>query len=251
MRHAGILRIDHAMSLFRLYWVPEGMTAKDGGYVRYPFADLVRIVALESHRQRCTVIGEDLGTVPEGFREHMQRANVLSYRVAAFERDGEGRLVPPAEYPALAAATAATHDMPTIKGFWLGRDLAWRRQLGLYPDPAAEEGDAEARRRDRRLWLEALAAAGLIAPAEGNAPYSAALGEAILAYMAGARSRLFLAQLEDIVGEGEQPNLPGTTDGHPNWRRRLAMSLEELIDGPELRRLAALIVEARQRSPGG
>jgi 4-alpha-glucanotransferase len=251
MRHAGILRIDHAMSLSRLYWVPEGMTAKDGGYVRYPFEDLVRLVALESHRQRCAVIGEDLGTVPEGFRERMQSANLLSYRIAAFERDHEGRFVPPAEYPALAAATAATHDMPTIKGSWLGRDIDWRRRLGLYPDEAAAERDTEERYRDRRRWLEALAAAGLFAAADADIPYTAALSEAILAYMAGARARLFLVQLEDIAGMSEQANLPGTTEDHPNWRRRLALSLEELIDGPELRRAAQAIGAARYRSTGG
>ena len=106
------------------------------------------------------MIGEDLGTVPDGFRETMRAANVLSYRVLVFERHGDGSFVPPDEYPPLAAASAATHDLATLKGFWLGRDIEWRRRLGAYPDEAAETAEAEERRRDRRLLLEALAARG-------------------------------------------------------------------------------------------
>src|SRR6202035_3129128 len=115
-----------------------GQTAVNGAYVHYPFAELLRLVALESQRQGCAVVGEDLGTVPAGFRETMQAANVLSYRVVAFERQWGGGFIPPSEYPSLAAASAATHDLPTLKGFWLGRDIAWRQKLGLYPDAAAE-----------------------------------------------------------------------------------------------------------------
>ena len=135
--HDGILRIDHVMSLQRLYWVPSGLPATLGAYVNYPFGDLLRLVALESRRQGCAVIGEDLGTVPEGFRERMQEANVLSYRVFVFERRGDGSFIPPGDYPPLAAASAATHDLATLKGFWLGQDIAWRRRLQLYPDAAA------------------------------------------------------------------------------------------------------------------
>ena len=170
---------------------------------------------------RCAVIGEDLGTVPEGFREAMQAANVLSYRVLVFERHGDGSFKPPDEYPPLAAASAATHDLATLKGFWLGRDIAWRRRLGLYPDAAAEATEAAERGRDRHLLLDALAREGLLAPerfgeflpADGEPAYGDALGEAILVYLARSRARLVLVQLEDIVGEAEQANLPGTTDG--------------------------------------
>ena len=136
MRHAGILRIDHVMSLNRLYWIPSGMEAKAGAYVNYPFDDLLRLVALESRRQACAVVGEDLGTVPDGFRDTMRSANMLSYRIFVFERKSMGHSCRPTEYPALAAASAATHDIATLKGFWLGTDIAWRRRLGLYPGPA-------------------------------------------------------------------------------------------------------------------
>jgi 4-alpha-glucanotransferase len=256
MRHARVLRIDHVMSLQRVYWVPRGQTAVNGAYVTYPFPELLRLVALESHRQGCAVVGEDLGTVPPGFRETMQAANVLSYRVVAFERRWGGGFIAPREYPALAAASAATHDLPSLKGFWLGRDIAWRQKLGLYPDTAAEAAEINDRKRDRWQLLEALAGEGLVAhdrfgeflPGPDQPVYSAALGDAILAFLARSQARLMLVQLEDVAGEEEQANLPGTSDAHPNWRRRLAARLEDLLAGPELRRVAALVNEARKRA---
>ena len=254
MRHAGLLRIDHVMSLDRLYWIPAGMEASAGVYVSYQFDDLLRLVALESHRQACAVIGEDLGTVPVGFREKLRSANLLSYRILVFERQSDGGFVTPAEYPALAAASAATHDLATLKGFWLGNDLAWRRRLDLYTDTDAAEADERERSRDRRLLLDALVREMLIAPesvgrflSEGGDPtYSTELGDAVLTYLARSRARLMLVQLEDVVGESEQANLPGTTDAHPNWRRRIALRLEAIVDGPDLKRVAALTRAGRQ-----
>jgi 4-alpha-glucanotransferase len=258
MRHAGILRIDHVMSLQRLYWAPSGMPATAGAYVNYPFRDLLRLLALESRRHGCAVIGEDLGTVPDGFRETMQRANVLSYRVLMFERWGDGSFIPPREYPPLAAASAATHDLATLKGFWLGRDIEWRRRLGLYPDDAAEATETAERSRERHRLLEALAREGLLIPERfagllpesGEPSYSEELGAAILAYLARSRARLMLVQLEDAAGEAEQANLPGTTDAHPNWRRRLGLRLEDLLAGPAMARIAALVTAARRETAG-
>ncbi|HEX5452538.1 MAG TPA: 4-alpha-glucanotransferase [Stellaceae bacterium] len=256
MRHAGILRIDHVMGLQRLYWVPNGNPATDGAYVNYPFGVLLRLLALESRRHGCAVIGEDLGTVPDGFRERMNAAKMLSYRVAMFERHGDGGFAAPSEYPPLAAASAATHDLATLKGFWLGRDIDWRRRLGLYPDAAAKAAEAEERRHGRRMLLDALAREGLLMPerfgeflsSEGAPAYSLELGEAILTYLARSRARLVLVQLEDIAGEAEQANLPGTSDAHPNWRRRLSLPLEELLARPETLRLAARLGDARRRA---
>ncbi len=259
MRHAGILRIDHVMSLDRLYWVPVGMEATEGAYVTYPFRDLLRLVALESCRQQCAVVGEDLGTVPEGFRERMRSANLLSCRVLTFERRSDGGFAPPSHYPALAAASAATHDLATLRGFWLGADIAWRRSLGLYPDAGAAESDTTTRRRDRGLLLQALVAEGLLAPERlgefltdsGTPTYTPELGDAILSYLARSRARLLLVQLEDVVGESEQANLPGTTDEHPNWRRRLSLNLDEIIGGTRLPQVAALVTEGRLRAARG
>jgi 4-alpha-glucanotransferase len=256
MRHAGVLRIDHVMGLRRLYWVPSGSEATSGAYVEYPFEEVLRLLALESWRHRCAVVGEDLGTVPPGFRETMRTANVLSYRILAFERRDDGSFTPPGEYPALAAASAATHDLATVKGFWLGRDIEWRRRLETYPDKNAETAEAEERRRDRRLLLEALSHEGLLARErfgaylsdDGEPEYDSALGEAILVYLARSRARLMLVQIEDVAGEGEQANLPGTTDAHPNWRRRLHAQLDDLLAGPRMTRIAALVTKARRRS---
>jgi 4-alpha-glucanotransferase len=144
--------------------------------------------------------------------------------------------------------------MPTIRGFWLGRDIAWRRRLGLYPDDAAAETETAERRRDRLLLLEALADEGLIGRerfreffSDGGEPlFSPSLAEAVLAFLARSEARLMLVQLDDILGESEQANLPGTTEGHPNWRRRSSRSLEEIADDPRLGRAAALIAVGRR-----
>jgi 4-alpha-glucanotransferase len=256
MRHAGILRIDHVMSLSRLYWVPSGMAATQGCYVRYPLEALLRLVALESQRQSCAVVGEDLGTVPPGFRETMRAANLLSYRIMMFERRAGGSFIRPKGYPPLAAASAATHDLATLEGFWLGRDIAWRQRLGLYPDADAEAAEMNERARDRRLLLAALVREGLLRradcnqflPAAGEPIYGSALGDAIQRHLARSHARLMLVQIEDLAGETEQANLPGTTEAHPNWRRRLGQTLEEIIAGGELRRLAGLIEQDRRFS---
>ena len=259
MRHAGILRIDHVMSLKRLYWIPSGMAAQAGTYVNYPFNELVRLLALESQRHACAVVGEDLGTVPEGFRDMMQSVNALSYRIFVFERRQDGGFVPPAQYPPLAAASAATHDMATLKGFWLGGDIAWRQRLDLYPDRHALEAETTERDRDRRLLLQTLVREGLLAeeqidkflPEGGEPVYSTELRDAILTYLARSRARLMLVQLEDVTCETEQANLPGTIEAHPNWRRHLSRNLEEILDGGDLRRVAGLIEEERRRSVNG
>ena len=255
MRHAGILRIDHVMGLQRLYCIPTGMPATAGAYVSYPFDDILHLVALESRRQSCAIIGEDLGTVPDGFRERMRAANALSYRVFVFERRGDASFARPTEYPPLAAASAATHDLATLKGFWLGHDIEWRRRLGIYPDEAAATTEAAERRRDRHLLLEALAAEGLL-PRErfgefliDDTPvYAPDLGEAIHVFLARSRARLVLVQLEDAIGEGEQANLPGTSDSHPNWRRRLSLRIEDIVGGRDMTGLAGRLGAARRQT---
>jgi 4-alpha-glucanotransferase len=255
MRHAGILRIDHVMGLQRLYCVPSGVPATAGAYVSYPFHDLLRLVALESRRNECAIVGEDLGTVPDGFRDTMRAANALSYRVFVFERRHDSSFVPPREYPPLAAASAATHDVATLKGFWLGHDIEWRQRLGIYPDDAAAMTEMAERRRDRHLLLEALAAEGLL-PHErlgeflaGDTPaYTQELSEAIHVFLARSHARLMLVQLEDVIGESEQANLPGTSDSHPNWRRRLSSRIEDLLAGSDMVRLAALVAAARRQA---
>ncbi len=253
MRHAGVLRIDHVMALSRLFWIPKGFSAKEGAYVSYPAEELLGILALESRRASAAVIGEDLGTVPEGLRQRLREKGVLSSRVFVFEKGEGGRFLPPANYPALASAQFETHDLATVKGFWLGRDLAWKRRLSLYPDEERAKAEAAEREGDRPLLLEALAAEGLLprerfgeflAPS-GEPLYKQALFDLVLAFLAHSPARLLLVELEDVLGEKEQPNLPGTIDEHPNWRRRTRLALEKIIEKGDIGRIAALIREAR------
>jgi 4-alpha-glucanotransferase len=253
MRHAGVLRIDHAMALMHLYWVPRGAGAAQGAYVSYPFEDLCRVLALESRRQHCAVIGEDLGTVPAGFRDVMRDCGVLSYRLLLFERGRGGHFLPPEDYPELAAAPFSTHDLATLKGFWLGHDLDWRRRLDLYPTPELAAREEQERRRDRRRLLDALNQAGTLAPGaakrllprDDEPVFATELAEAVHCFVGRAKARLALLQIEDALGEIEQANLPGTVDQHPNWRRKLSLPLEQALREPLLHRLAAILDEER------
>jgi malto-oligosyltrehalose trehalohydrolase/4-alpha-glucanotransferase len=231
MRHAGGLRIDHVMGLQHLYWVPQGKTPAEGAYVAYPLDDLVGILALESHRRRCLVVGEDLGTVPEGFRERMAEANILSYRVLFFEQEGEtGTFLPPEAYPHLALAVVGSHDLPTLRGWWEERDIALKERLGLYPEPAEAGRQREARQRDKVQLLAALRREALLP--EGAEPDIPQLARAVHAFLARTPSVLAMAQIDDLTDEADPVNVPATSDEHPNWRRRLSMTLEELAARP-------------------
>jgi 4-alpha-glucanotransferase len=236
MRHAGALRIDHVMGLFHLFWMPADLTPKDGAYVKYPFEDLLAVLALESQRERCVVIGEDLGTVPAGFRERMAEANVLSYRVLYFEKDGD-RFKGPSEYPKLALACATTHDLATLTGFWEEADIDLKQRLDLYPSAEALANERAGRAQDRGLLLHALAREGLL-PAGHNpdraeaGPLPPALSAALHAYLARAEAALLLVQVDDLAEESEQINVPGTVDERPNWRRRLRVATADLAATP-------------------
>jgi (1->4)-alpha-D-glucan 1-alpha-D-glucosylmutase len=186
----------------------------------------------------------------------MQAANLLSYRVVMFERRRDGNFTPPGEYPPLAAASAATHDLATLKGFWLGRDIAWRQKLALYPDAGAQTADISDRHTARWQLLEVLAREGLMPserfgeflPRDADPVYTEELGEAILAFLARSRARLMLVQIEDVADEAEQANLPGTADEHPNWRRHLSAPLDDILGGPALRRISTRVMQERRRS---
>lgn len=236
MRNAGALRIDHVMGLLHLFWIPVGETPARGAYVEYPFEDLLAIVALESRRARCMVIGEDLGTVPDGFRERMAAANVLSYRVFYFEKDGD-RFKRPDEYPAQALACVTTHDLATLAGFWSGADILLRKEIGLYPSPAVEQSEWESRKRDRELMQRALAEQGLLPGEADRRPGAAgalspAMVGAVHAYLARSPARIVMAQLDDVSEEAEQLNLPGTVLEYANWRRRLSQDIDTLFASP-------------------
>ncbi len=250
MQHAGALRIDHVMGLARLFWIPEGGTATDGTYVHYPHADLLRILALESHRQRCMVIGEDLGTVPDDLRGSLERRNVLSYRLLYFEREAGGDFKPPAAYPRGALVACSTHDLPTLAGFWEGRDLALRTALSLFPTDAAREVLTAERELDRARLLRALEREGLLPPGMSAGPaavprMTVALARAIHIFLARTPAYVMMVQPEDILGSIEQANLPGTTVEHPNWQRRLPLPVEGFAEDARFVALGQAITEAR------
>lgn len=220
MRHAGGVRIDHAMGLQRLWMVPEGESSRNGAYLAFPVDDLLRLTALESERNECVVVGEDLGTVPEGFRERIAAAGIAGMRVLQFERrEGEG-FFPPRYYPADALAMTTTHDLPTMAGWWSGADIALRASI-RGEQFGESENDRATREVERAELWRAFEEAGV---AEGARPTPDETDPAVAAairFLAETPSKLVLLPLEDALGQVEQPNLPGTLDEHPNWRRRL------------------------------
>ncbi|MBV8638874.1 MAG: 4-alpha-glucanotransferase [Candidatus Eremiobacteraeota bacterium] len=222
MRHAGALRIDHVMGLRRLFCIPRERPAGGGAYVKYDFEAMLGIVALESHLHRCMVIGEDLGTVPEGFRERLAPERIFSCRVLLFERD-ETSFRPPSEYPADSVASTGTHDLPTLTGWWRGADIETRERLGWIDAQAAREEQDE-RKRSRAALVRALRDAGCLGEEEEPDEHTVLL--AAHGFLARAGSRVVLVQLEDLLAQREQVNVPGTTTEEPNWTRKLALPID-------------------------
>ncbi len=220
MRHARALRLDHAMGLERLFVVPEGAPASEGCYLGYDGAGLLATLARESRTAGCAVVGEALGTVPEGFADRLAAARVLAYRVLWFETDGGG-FRDPASWPELAAACVSTHDLATLAGWWDGADIEERAALGLLA-PAAVQGALAARQASARHWRQ---------PAVSRTePFSPAIAAAVHRFVATAPSRMLLVQAEDLAGECIGVNLPGTDRERPNWRRRLPFSAQRLVE---------------------
>lgn len=229
MHHGGALRIDHAMGLQRLYWIPEGNTAVDGAYVSYPIRELMEGIVEESWISETIVIGEDLGTVPPGFSDAMVRAGLLSYQVFYFsERDGTW--MPPHAYRREAMVCASTHDLPTLKGWWISRDVDWRVTTSRATETEAVMQRKD-RLRDRGRLLDALVDAKTLSPDAAQADAKEMPDEVLVAvhrFLASTPCRLLAVQLDDALGLVEQANLPGTVDEHPNWRRKSPVSLEDL-----------------------
>ena len=250
MRAAGALRIDHVMGLARLFWIPPDRTAADGTYVHYALEEMLAIVALESERNRCMVIGEDLGTIADEMRAALARYEVLSYRLLYFERGDGGAFRPGAEYPREALVAVSTHDLATLAGWWIGRDLRLRLDLGLFPNQEVYEKQLVDRAQERVRMLLAVQHAGLLPEGvevdpTGSQALTPALVEAIHAFVAVAPSRVMMVQLEDALGVIEQANMPGTTDEHPNWKRKLPDTLEKLAGSERVRGLAAVLAKIR------
>jgi (1->4)-alpha-D-glucan 1-alpha-D-glucosylmutase len=248
MRCAGAIRIDHILGFMRMFWVPEAANAAEGAYIRYPLQELLSILALESQRHRCLVIGEDLGTVPDGLHEAMQAAAILCYRLLYFEHEPDGRFRRPENWPQQALVAPSTHDLSTLPAWWRGTDLELRSRLDLYPSADVAEAERQRRGADRQRLADALSAEGLPASPESAAPI-----EAIYRFLARTPSYLLMVQPEDLLGEAEPQNVPGTTSEYPNWRRKLPVSAKEFFaDAPIARVVEAINAEGRrapQRKP--
>jgi 4-alpha-glucanotransferase len=237
-RHGGALRIDHAMRFFRLYWIPDGVDATSGAYMRENWEDLVRIVALESVRQRVVVIGEDLGTVEPEVRKTLAHFGILSYRLLYFEKDRSGQFRERSEYPRQALVSSTTHDLPTLAGFWLGEDIEARRRAGVLSDEASYREQLRVRGLEKQKMLDALLREGLLPPwfpksALEIPELSGELHNAVIGFLASTPSMLLLINQEDLTKEVAQQNLPGTTWQYPNWSRKMHFRLEELYSAKQ------------------
>jgi 4-alpha-glucanotransferase len=256
LRYGGAIRLDHVMALFRLFWIPRGLPASKGAYVRYPAEDLLAILALESVRANALVIGEDLGTVPDWVRGRLETAGVLSYRVFYFERTWMGSWKAPGAYPAQSLAVATTHDLPTLIGYWEGADIDTRAELGFFASEQARRAMSAEREREKAWILAALKSEGLMPPDVPDDPARTPvmtweIAHAIHQYLARTPSWLVLANVEDVIGMRSQTNVPGTVDQHPNWRRKLSLTVDELMQDARFEQLAARLRSERSSCKSG
>jgi 4-alpha-glucanotransferase len=227
---AGGLRIDHVMGLERLWMVPEGASATEGAYVAMPAEDLYRLTALEAHRHEAVIIGEDLGTLPYGYREALRDRGMAGMRVLRFERDGETHH-PPEHWDADAIAMSSTHDMIATAGWWRGADL---------------EGEGSGRAQDRAVLWRSLQRSGVVSGAEPPPHEPEAVVDAAIAYVAATPSALAVVAVEDLLGLDVQPNAPGTTTEKPNWRHRLPVDSAAVFDHPGAVRRAEVLARRRE-----
>jgi 4-alpha-glucanotransferase len=237
-RHGGALRIDHVMRFFRLYWIPDGVDATAGAYVRDRSEDLIRILALESVRHRVIVIGEDLGTVEPNVRQTLEQFGILSYRLLYFERDSRGEFISPDQYPEQALVSSTTHDLPTIAGFWTGEDIEARRRAGMLRDDQGYRAQLANRAVDKQRILDAMHTAGLLPDwfprsAAETQELTGELHNAVIGFLASTPSRLLLTNQEDLTKETQQQNLPGTTSQYPNRSRKMHFRVDELFSARE------------------
>jgi 4-alpha-glucanotransferase len=240
LRHAGGVRIDHVMGLARLWVIPLGRPSTEGAYLRLPVEDLLRLVVLESHRNRAVILGEDLGTLPDGFQHRLDAAGIAGLRLLWFEREGE-QFKPPSQWTATAVAMTTTHDLPTVAGWWEGVDIGWRESLRM----AGDSADIRAAER-AGLW-RAFKNSGAALRDMPPAADGRAAADAACPHLGGAASTLALLPVEDAIAAPEQPNLPGTRDEHPNWRRRLPDAADAILQRPDVAARLAALAAARSR----
>ena len=248
LKYAGALRIDHVMALRQLFLIPDNAPASAGTHVAYPLAEMLGVVAEEAEKHDAVVIGEDLGWVPDGFRDVLQAANIMAYRILYFEQDW-GLFTRASTYPEKALACVSTHDLPTLAGWWSGDDIALRERFGLI-DAEKAAGDV-ARRVDERVALVNAFIDGGELPGDAQDGAVATLPPRVLTaaykFLASTPSMLVGVRLADLVGPEGQTNVPGTVDEHPNWRRRASVTLDEIAAQPAFREVTAAMREMRPR----
>ncbi len=221
LRHAGIIRIDHVLGLNRSFWIPDD--GSPGAYIRQPFESLLAVIKIEAERHNCVIVGEDLGLVPDGFRDTMRGHGFYGYSVMQYEKAHDGTLRDPGDVPSQVLSCFATHDTPTVKGYEIGRDIEWWHKLDWIDAEAANEMYNQRR--------------GEVAALPGDAPFEAS----ILGLLAQSNADLVAVQLDDVLSEAEAQNLPGTIDQHPNWRRKYDVRLETLANDPRLKATALVM----------
>jgi 4-alpha-glucanotransferase len=249
MHYYGALRLDHVMSLCRLWWVAAGDSPSEGAYVHYPLEQLLAVLALESVRGACLVVGEDLGVVPDELRRVMPQFGLYHYKVLLFEKIG-GRFRRPDEFVRRALGTVTTHDMPTLRSYWEGRDIDLRRTLNLYPSADIEQEVSRERETDRVALLAALSEQGLqvASPASPHEPFTAELANALHVYLARSGTVLVALQIEDLLGMTDPVNVPGTDREYPNWQRKLIVDVEDMVTRVDLDASFAAIGRAREQA---
>lgn len=247
--HAGGLRIDHVLGLMRLWLVPHGAPATEGGYLRYPLDDMLRLVALESWRHRAIVVGEDLGTVAPGFRQKLAARGILGMQVLWFEQDEESHYLTARQWSPDALATTSTHDLPTVAGWWAGRDIEWRDRLGLFKANQSLKSEQQARRHERAKLATTLGLLGSTPTTQtleaADIPASQML-DACARHLGSTSAPLVLLPVEDVLGLEEQANLPNSTAEHPNWRRRWTTDASDLLASDEVRQRLGALARSRK-----
>lgn len=252
MRACGALRIDHVLGLLRLWWIPKGEDATKGAYMYYPVEDMLSILALESHRNSCSVIGEDLGTVPDEIVDLLSDAGIHSYKVFFFETAEDGGYYSPTHYQEQSMSALCTHDMPTLRGFWHCDDLKMGEEIGLYPDAEQLKELFLSRAKSKQEILNSVDFHGFLPEGVGRdatfVPMDRYLSDALQLHLAAGSSVLLSLQLEDWLEMDKPVNIPGTVDEYPNWRRKLSVTLDDIFNRPEVNELTKQLTDIRAQA---
>jgi 4-alpha-glucanotransferase len=250
MVHAGAVRFDHCVSLLRLWWIPKGESAHHGAYVHYDIDEFTGLLALESHRNQCMMVGEDLGTVPDELPKIMEDNAIYCYRVLYFEFEGD-RMVPPESYPNHALATLNTHDVAPLVSWWQGSDIALRRELGVINDADQVSILKQQRNHHKQLVLNAMHHYGYLDDykiVDQVPEMTPQLNTAIHSYLASSNAAMMLSQLEDWMDMQSPVNVPGTFREYKNWQRKLSQSIEGFFVSSENQQRLATINRIRGKA---